>query len=71
MQPQIDDVTAAIEKAMKETHHDLWKAIGEWEFLLEQKSLLQRVREEKKMRESRRVDDRDSLITAISPPSGN
>ena len=55
MQPQIDDVTAAIEKAMKETHQDLWKAIGEWEFLLEQKSLLERVREEKKMRESLRV----------------
>jgi len=52
MQPQIDDVTAAIEKAMKETHHDLWKAIGEWEFLLEQKSLFDRVREERKMRES-------------------
>jgi DNA-binding MarR family transcriptional regulator/GNAT superfamily N-acetyltransferase len=55
MQPQLDDVTAAIEKAMKETHHDLWKAIGEWEFLLEQKSLLHRVREEKKIRESGRI----------------
>lgn len=55
MQPQLDDVTSAIEKAMEETHHDLWKAIGEWEFLLEQKSLLHRVREEKKIRESARV----------------
>jgi DNA-binding MarR family transcriptional regulator len=55
MQPQIDDVTAAIEKAMKETHHDLWKAIGEWELLLEQQTLLQRVRAEKKVRESTRV----------------
>jgi DNA-binding MarR family transcriptional regulator/N-acetylglutamate synthase-like GNAT family acetyltransferase len=55
MQPQLDDVTAAIEKAMKETHHDLWKAIGEWEFLLEQKSLLRRVQEEKKIRESKEV----------------
>jgi DNA-binding MarR family transcriptional regulator len=55
MQPQLDDVTSAIEKAMKETHHDLWKAIGEWEFLLEQKSLLHRVREEKKIRESGRI----------------
>ena len=55
MQPQLDDVTAAIEKAMEETHHDLWKSIGEWEFLLEQKSLLQRVREEKKIRESARI----------------
>ena len=55
MQPQLDDVTSAIEKAMKETHHDLWKAIGEWEFLLEQKSLLQRVAVEKKIRESARI----------------
>jgi DNA-binding MarR family transcriptional regulator/GNAT superfamily N-acetyltransferase len=55
MQPQLDDVTAAIEKAMKEAHHDLWKAIGEWEFLLEQKSLLHRVREEKKIREGARI----------------
>ncbi len=55
MQDQIDDVTAAIEKAMKETDHDLWKAIAEWEFLLDQKNLLQRVRAEKKKRESRQV----------------
>jgi DNA-binding MarR family transcriptional regulator len=48
MQAQLDDVTSAIETAMKETHHDLWKAIAEWEFLLEQKSLLRRVQEEKK-----------------------
>ena len=56
MQPQLDDVTAAVEKAMQETHHDLWKAIAEWEFLLEQKSLLQRVREEKKIREGSQVE---------------
>jgi DNA-binding MarR family transcriptional regulator/GNAT superfamily N-acetyltransferase len=55
MQAQIDDVTSAIEKAMKETHHDLWKAIGEWEFLLEQKNLLRRVQEEQKQRESAQI----------------
>lgn len=55
MQPQLDDVTSAIEKAMKETHHDLWKAIAEWELLLEQKSLLRRVQEEQKLRESNAV----------------
>jgi DNA-binding MarR family transcriptional regulator/N-acetylglutamate synthase-like GNAT family acetyltransferase len=55
MQAQLDDVTTAIEKAMKETHQDLWKAIGEWELLLEQKSLLRRVLEEKKVRESQQV----------------
>jgi DNA-binding MarR family transcriptional regulator len=56
MQPQLKDVAAAIGKAMVETQHDLWKAICEWEFLLEQKDLLQRVREEKKLRESARVE---------------
>jgi DNA-binding MarR family transcriptional regulator len=56
MQPQLDDVTSVIEKAMKETQHDLWKAIGEWEYLLEQKSLFHRVREEKKVRESNEVE---------------
>jgi DNA-binding MarR family transcriptional regulator/N-acetylglutamate synthase-like GNAT family acetyltransferase len=56
MQPQFEDVTSAIEKTMKETHHDLWKAIAEWELLLEQKSLLRRVHEEKKTRESSLVE---------------
>ncbi|HVV07133.1 MAG TPA: bifunctional helix-turn-helix transcriptional regulator/GNAT family N-acetyltransferase [Puia sp.] len=55
MQHQLEDVTTAIGKAMKETQYDLWKAIGEWEFLLEQKSLLRRVQEEKKLRESNEV----------------
>lgn len=55
MQPQIEDVTTAIEKASKETHHDLWKAIGEWELLLDQKGLFERVRDEKKARERRNV----------------
>jgi N-acetylglutamate synthase-like GNAT family acetyltransferase len=40
---------------MGETDHDLWRAIGEWEFLLEQKSLFRRVQEEKKLRESGEV----------------
>ncbi|HLZ86406.1 MAG TPA: bifunctional helix-turn-helix transcriptional regulator/GNAT family N-acetyltransferase [Puia sp.] len=66
MQAQLDDVTAAIEKAMKETHHDLWKAIGEWELLLDQKSLLRRVLEEKKERESRQVQIVD-YIPAYQP----
>src|SRR5258708_12237097 len=61
MQVQLDDVTTAIEKAMNETHQDLWKAIGEWEFLLEQKSLLRRVQEEKKQRESNEVQIVDYL----------
>jgi DNA-binding MarR family transcriptional regulator/GNAT superfamily N-acetyltransferase len=56
MQPQVEDITSAIEKAMKETNHDIWKAIAEWELLLEQKNLLRRVQEEKKLRESEAVE---------------
>jgi len=53
---QYTDVNNAIEAIAAETRHDLWKAIGEWEFLLEQKSLLRRVQEQKKERESRDVN---------------
>jgi DNA-binding MarR family transcriptional regulator/GNAT superfamily N-acetyltransferase len=53
--PQYQDVTTAIEEALSQTHHDLWKAIEEWEFLLNQKSLLRRVQEQKKLRESQDV----------------
>ncbi len=49
------DVTNAIEEALSQTRYDLWKAIEEWEFLLNQKSLLRRVQEQKKLRESREV----------------
>src|SRR5260221_11731026 len=55
MQTQLNDVTSAIEKAMKETNHDLWRAIGEWEFLLEQQSLLRGSQEENKIRENNQV----------------
>ena len=53
--PQYIDVTNAIEEALSQTRYDLWKAIEEWEFLLNQKSLLRRVQEQKKLRESRDV----------------
>jgi DNA-binding MarR family transcriptional regulator/GNAT superfamily N-acetyltransferase len=53
--PQYVDVTNAIEDALSQTRYDLWKAIEEWEFLLNQKSLLRRVQEQKKLRESRDV----------------
>lgn len=53
--PQYIDVTNAIEEALSQTRYDLWKAIEEWEFLLQQKSLLRRVQEQKKLRESQDV----------------
>ena len=52
---QYTDVTNAVEAISGSTQHDLWKAIEEWEFLLNRKSLLQYVLEQKKQRESRRV----------------
>ncbi|MES2266464.1 MAG: bifunctional helix-turn-helix transcriptional regulator/GNAT family N-acetyltransferase [Bacteroidota bacterium] len=52
IQVQYADVNAAVETALNETQHNIWKAIEEWEFLLEQKSLFNRVKDEKKVRES-------------------
>lgn len=52
---QYIDVNNAVESISAQTTNDLWKGIEEWEFLLEQKSLLQRVKEMRKERESRMV----------------
>jgi len=52
---QYEDVNNAIEKISAGTTHDLWKAIGDWEFLLDQQTLLRRVQEQKKQRESGNV----------------
>lgn len=51
MQDTYKDVTAAVEESLAETRHNLWKAIDEYEYLLSQKSLLERVRDLKKKRE--------------------
>jgi len=50
------DVASGIDDVSSQASHDLWKAIGEWEFLLEQKTLLRRVQEQKKLRESKKVE---------------
>jgi DNA-binding MarR family transcriptional regulator len=55
IQDQYTDVNNAIEKLSASTKNDLWKAIGEWEFLLDQQTLLRRVQEQKKQRESGKV----------------
>src|SRR5687768_9609306 len=52
---QCIDVDAAIESVILEARYNLWEAIEEWEFLLEKKSLLRRVQEQKKLRESKDV----------------
>ena len=53
---QMEDVNKAVEEILANTRHNLWEAIGEWEFMLEQKSLLRRVQEQKKTRESGQVE---------------
>lgn len=62
IQDQYTDLEYAIETVNAQTTHNFWKAIEEWEFLLEQKSLLRRVTEEKKRRESM-----DVQIVAYEP----
>jgi GNAT superfamily N-acetyltransferase len=63
LEQQFGDVRRAIEKASADARHDLWEALGEWEYLLQQKSLLRRVLEEKRSRESR-----DVRIVDYEPP---
>ena len=55
IQFQYQDVENAIQAITAQSTHDLWKAVEEWEFLLMQKSLLRRVTEQKKARESNDV----------------
>ncbi|EJL68812.1 bifunctional helix-turn-helix transcriptional regulator/GNAT family N-acetyltransferase [Chryseobacterium populi] len=52
---QCNDIEKAIDGIISEANHNLWEAIAEWEFLLEQKSLFKRVQEQKKIRESLEV----------------
>lgn len=52
---QCADIDKAINGIIREATHDLWEALAEWEFLLEQKSLAKRVLEQKKLRESKNV----------------
>src|SRR5699024_3141999 len=49
------DIDTAVDGIIAEARHNLWEALAEWEFLLEQKSIYQRVREQKKLRESKDV----------------
>ncbi len=55
IEDQYTDVDHAIEVALARTRHNLWKALEEFEFLLKEKSLLRRVQEQKKERESKKV----------------
>lgn len=56
IEDQLIDVNAAVEEISAQSQNKLWEAIGEWEFLLEQKTLLRRVMEKKKERDSLKVE---------------
>lgn len=55
IQDQYKDVGNAVNELSKHTRNDLWEAIGEWEYLLNEKSLWLRVLEQKKKREGNDV----------------
>jgi DNA-binding MarR family transcriptional regulator/N-acetylglutamate synthase-like GNAT family acetyltransferase len=52
---QCADIDVAIDGIIAEARHNLWEAIAEWEFLLDQKSMFKRVQDQKKLRESKDV----------------
>jgi GNAT superfamily N-acetyltransferase/predicted transcriptional regulator len=52
IQEQYIDVGSAMKNTLKLTTHNIWLAIQEFEYLLKERSLLTRVIEEKKIRES-------------------
>ncbi|MES2650578.1 MAG: bifunctional helix-turn-helix transcriptional regulator/GNAT family N-acetyltransferase [Bacteroidota bacterium] len=65
---QCADVDAAVESVISEARHNLWEALAEWEYLLDQKSLVKRVQEQRKFRESKDieiVDYKDQYQTAF------
>ncbi|KAF2075143.1 hypothetical protein CYY_003533 [Polysphondylium violaceum] len=55
LKDQAADVEAAIDGLVAESKHNLYEALREWQQLLDQKSLLKRVVEQKKQRESKDV----------------
>ncbi len=55
LKQQAGDVGSAVEELLSQMQYDVWKAMEEIEYLLEQKSLLERVRGKKKERECKEV----------------
>jgi DNA-binding MarR family transcriptional regulator/N-acetylglutamate synthase-like GNAT family acetyltransferase len=50
------DVQKAVEVTLNQSRYNMWYAIEEFEFLLDQKSMFHRVKEEKKLREIKEVE---------------
>lgn len=61
IQKQYTDVESAIKITLRQTKHNIWLAIQEFEYLLSEKSLYTRVIEEKKIRESSTIEILDYL----------
>lgn len=53
---QCEDVGAAIDRLCDESRFDLWRAIGAWEALLDERSLAERVKEVRRERERRQIE---------------
>lgn len=53
---ECSDMAVAVESLSSATRNDLWKAIEEWECLLSEESLLDRVKEAKKQRERKEIN---------------
>lgn len=56
LRPQYEDVGEATKSLLAEMKQDLWQALIEFEYLLEEASLVERVRRRKKVRESSQVE---------------
>jgi DNA-binding MarR family transcriptional regulator/predicted GNAT family N-acyltransferase len=56
IEDQYQDMHQAIGEIFAETNVDLWQALEEWEYLLAQKPLLARIKEQRKQRESTQVE---------------
>lgn len=52
---QCEDVDTAVEGILDHTNHDIWKALDEFEYLLNEKSLYHRVKAAKKAKEQKKV----------------
>lgn len=55
IEDQYTDIDSAVGEALAQTTHNIWKAMEELEFLLDDQSMLYRVRKAKKIRESKKI----------------
>lgn len=55
LQQQVADVKQAVDNLLAQTQHNLWQALNELDYLLEEQSLLERVSQQRKQRERQQV----------------